>query len=85
MSCVTSFVAALGGIESPRDIEPDAAGVAIKTIDVSVPYTSVCRSFVIFCAQEVTGDEGHIEAFVSQELFAQTKVETSSCLVYPIR
>ena len=81
---MAAFVAALGGIEFPRDIEPNSAGIAIQTIDIPVPYTSVCCTFVVFCTQEVTGDESHIETFVPQELFAQAEVETSGCFVYPI-
>ena len=81
---MATLVSALRGIEPPRYIEPDSTGIAIKTKDISVLYTAKCRSFVVFSAQDVTGDEGYIEAFVPQELFAKAEVETSSCLVYPI-
>ena len=81
---MATLVSALRGIEPPRYMEPGATGIAIKTKDISVPYTAICRSFVVVSAQDVTGDEGYIEAFVPQELFARAEVETSSCLVYPI-
>ena len=81
---MATLISALRGIEPPRYIESDSTGIAIKTKDISVPYTAICRSFVVFSAQDVTSDEGYIEAFVPQELFAKAEVETSSCLVYPI-
>ena len=81
---MATLVSALRGLEPPSYIEPDSTGIAIKPKDLSVPYTAICRSVVVFRAQDVTGDEGYIEAFVPQELLAKAEVGTSSCVVYPI-
>ena len=81
---MATFLSALRGIEPPRYIEPDSTGIAIKTKVFFVPYTAICRSLDVFKAQDVTGDEGYIEAFVPQELFGEAEVESSSWRVSPI-
>ena len=71
---MTSFVAALGGVELPRKVDANATGVAIFSELCTDVDASVSRHLGVAGMQDVVGNNGNAEALVLEELATQPEV-----------
>ena len=79
---MATFVTAAGGIEFPREIDADAASVAICFHIYTIADAVIFCSFEIIGAEDVFCQQGHAEALVFQELPAEAEVQATAGLKY---
>ena len=77
---MATFIAATCGIEFPRDIDADAASVAICFRIYTIADSVIFCSFEIIGAEDVFCQYGHAEALVFQELPAEAEVQAAAGL-----
>ena len=71
---MTSFVAALGGVELPRKIDADATGVAIFSELFTDVDASVSRHLYVASVEDVVDKNGYAKALVFEKLVTQPEV-----------
>ena len=79
---MATFVTAAGGIEFPREIDADAASVAICFRIHTIAVAVIFCSFEIIGAEDVFCQQGHAEALVFQELPAEAEVQAAAGLPF---
>jgi hypothetical protein len=77
---VAALVAALGGVELPREVEPYAALVAVDIAFRAIANAVVCCPPVDAGVQDVAGHQFYPEAFALQQLLADAEVEAACSL-----
>ena len=78
---MATLIAAAGCIEFPREIDADAASVAICFRIYAIADAVIFCSFEIIGAEDVSCQQGHAEAFVFQELPAEAEVQATAGLL----
>ena len=71
---MAALVAALGGVELPREVDADAAGIAILPELGTDIDTSVSRHLDVAGMEDVVGKDGYAETLVFEELTTQPEV-----------
>ena len=74
---MSTFVAALGGVEFPREIDADATGVTVFAELCTDIDTSVSRHLGVAGMENVVEKDGYTEALVFEKLSTQTEVNSA--------
>ena len=69
---MTAFVAAAGGVEFPRDVDADTAGVIVLTELCADVDAAVGCHLRVLRMENVVGKDGYAQALILEELFAKT-------------
>ena len=72
---MATLVAALGGVEFPREVDADATGIAILLELGTDIDAAVSRHLGVAGMQDVVGNNGNAEAFVLEELATQPQID----------
>ena len=79
---MATLVSASCCIEFPREVDADAASVAICFHIYTIADAVIFCSFDIIGAEDISCQQGHAEAFVFQELPAEAEVQATAGLKY---
>ena len=71
---MTSFIAALGCIELPREVDAYAAGITILLELCTDIDATVCGHLYVAGVEDVVGKDGYAKALVLEELTTQPEV-----------
>ena len=71
---MATLVAALGGVEFPREVDADATGIAILLELGTDIDAAVSRHLDVAGMEDVIGEDGYAEALVFEKLVTQPEV-----------
>jgi len=71
---VAALIATLGGVEFPREVDADAAGIAILLELGTDIDAAVSRHLDVAGMEDVIGEDGYAETLVFEELATQPEV-----------
>ena len=71
---MATLVAALGGVEFPREVDADATGIAILLELGTDIDAAVSRHLDVAGMEDVVGEDGYAETLVFEELATQPEV-----------
>lgn len=77
---MAALVAAAGGVELPREVDADAAAIAILLELCTDIDATVCRHLYVASVEDVVSKDGYAKTLVFEELLAETKVDETCCL-----
>ena len=78
---MATLVAALGGVEFPREVDADTTGVIVLFELCADIDASIGCHLRVLSMKNIVGQQGDTEALVLQELLADTEPETASCFL----
>lgn len=76
---MAALVAAAGGVELPREVDADAAAIAILLELCMDIDTSVSRHLDVAGMEDVVGKDDYAKTLVFEELLAEAQVDETSC------